>query len=342
MLRRSSKRLQAFVRQLVFVQYASVLTVSKSDYILQRMVTVAANLSSAFPDVTRREETLTAQDGVTLAIEHFGDGKNPAVVFAHGFGQTRHAWDGTASALARSGWHAVTADARGHGDSDRRGDGNYHYDQFVEDLVRVARGSGETPVLVGASMGGLLGLAAQALHAPFSALVLVDITPRWETAGVERILAFMRAHPDGFSSYDEVADEIARYLPHRAERKSEASLRQLLVRDDRGRLRWHWDPRMLDFATRDAETLQRDLLAAAATIRVPILLVSGARSDVVSAETIAEFLAHVPQARHVRLADATHMVAGDANDTFTRVVLEFVQTLQSEAAPSNVRSQRGQ
>ncbi|HEX7915413.1 alpha/beta fold hydrolase [Rudaea sp.] len=306
------------------------------------MVLVAANLSTALSDAARRAETLTAHDGVALAIEHFGDEQNAAIVFAHGFGQTRHAWDGTANTLAQAGWHPITADARGHGDSGRRDDGDYHYDQFVDDLVRIARDSGETPVLVGASMGGLIGLAAQALHAPFRALVLVDITPRWESAGVERILAFMRAHPDGFSSYDEAADEIARYLPHRTERKSEASLRQLLVRDDQGRLRWHWDPRMLDFATRDAETLQRDLLAAAATIRVPVLLVSGARSDVVSAETIAEFLAHVPHARHVRLADATHMVAGDANDTFTRVVLEFVQTLQSETAPSNPRPHRGQ
>jgi pimeloyl-ACP methyl ester carboxylesterase len=337
MLRRSSKRLQPIVRELVFIQYAGVLTALKSDHILRRMVTAAANLSSAFPDAARRAETLTAHDGIALAIEHFGDVRDPAVVFAHGFGQTRHAWDATAIAFAQAGWHAVTGDARGHGDSGQRADGEYHYDQFVDDLVRVARGSGETPVLVGASMGGLLGLAAQALHAPFRALVLVDITPRWETAGVERILAFMRAHPQGFASYDEAADEIARYLPHRAERKSEASLRQLLVRDDRGRLRWHWDPRMLDFATRDSEKLQHDLLAAAATVRVPVLLVSGARSDVVSESTIAEFLAHVPHARHVRLADTTHMVAGDANDTFTRVVLEFVQTLESEQGTSSNR-----
>lgn len=291
------------------------------------MVTMAANLSTELPDVTRRAETLSAHDGIALAVEHFGDENHPTVVFAHGFGQTRHAWDVTATALARSGWHAVTADARGHGDSGRRADGDYHYDQLVDDLVRVARSATETPILVGASMGGLLGIAAQALHAPFRALVLVDITPRWEAAGVERILAFMRAHPHGFASYDEAADVIARYLPHRNERKSEASLRQLLVRGDDGRLRWHWDARMLDFATRDSEKLQDDLLAAAAAIRVPTLLISGGRSDIVSDATIDEFLAHVPHATHARLAQATHMVAGDANDAFMQTVLNFAATL---------------
>lgn len=297
------------------------------------MVTTAATLSSSLAPIPRRVETLTAHDGVALALEHFGDERDPVVVFGHGFGQTRHAWDGSASALARAGWHGITADARGHGDSGQRADGDYHYDQLVDDLVRVARSSGETPVFVGASMGGLLGIAAQALHAPFRALVLVDITPRWENAGVERILAFMRAHPGGFASYDEAADEIARYLPHRAERKSETSLRQLLVRGDDGRLRWHWDARMLDFATRDADQLQRDLLAAAAMIRVPTLLISGGRSDIVSTETIAEFLAHVPHATHVRLDQATHMVAGDANDTFSQVILDFVASLPPRRSP---------
>ncbi len=312
----------------------------KPAHILPRMVTDAATLSAAPAQIPQRVAELTAHDGVALAVEHFGEREDPAIVFAHGFGQTRHAWDGAAAALARRGWRCITADARGHGDSGRRPDGDYHYDQLVDDLVRVARhatGGGEAgagdekPILVGASMGGLLGLAAQALRTPFRALVLVDITPRWETAGVERILAFMRAHPQGFASYDEAADEIARYLPHRTERKSEASLRQLLVRGDDGRLRWHWDARMLDFATRDSERLQHDLLVAAGAIRVPILLISGGRSDIVSDATITEFLAHAPHATHVRLDQATHMVAGDANDAFTQAVLHFVATLDSQS-----------
>jgi len=292
------------------------------------MVLNAATLRPSF--ASSRRATLAAADGVTLAIEQFGEEYDRTIVFAHGFGQTRHAWDATAAALARAGWHAIAADARGHGDSGRRADADYHYDQLIDDLARLARTAPHPPVLVGASMGGLVGLAAEARHAPlFRALVLVDITPRWEPAGVARILDFMRAHPDGFASYDEAADEIARYLPHRAERKSEAGLRQSLVTGDDGRLRWHWDPRMLGFVARDAEKLQHDLLAAAQTIRIPTLLISGARSDVVSDATIAEFLAHVPHARHVRLADATHMVAGDANDAFAQAVLEFAGSLDA-------------
>ncbi|MGA7440140.1 MAG: alpha/beta hydrolase, partial [Luteibacter sp.] len=185
-------------------------------------------------------------------------------------------------------------------------------------------------VVVGASMGGLLALVAagEAVgECPFSALILVDITPRWETRGVDRILGFMRAHPNGFASYDEAASAIEAYLPQRRERKTEGQLKPLLRQGDDGRLRWHWDPALLDGLVEESERYQPRLFAAAARVQVPVLLLSGARSDVVSSHTVEEFLRLVPHARHVSLADATHMVAGDANDAFTREIAAFLHTL---------------
>lgn len=278
--------------------------------------------------------TLLAHDGIGLVTESFGAPGAAPLVFAHGFGQTRHAWTAPARQFAADGWRCVTADARGHGASGWRDDGAYEFTQFIDDLVRIARAAAQPPapsrpMLIGASMGGLLGLVAQAMHEVFDALVLVDITPRWESAGVERIIAFMRAHPDGFASPEEASDAIARYLPHRRNRKSPEQLRRLLVPLDNGRLRWHWDPRLLERIAVDSERQQSGLLDAARRIRVPTLLVSGARSDVVSAHTIDEFLACVPHARHVRVDDATHMVAGDRNDAFAAAVRDFIEPLRA-------------
>lgn len=284
--------------------------------------------------VPSTRQRLASYDGLALATQHWRGEREPALVFAHGFGQTRHAWNGSARALAGQGYDATTFDARGHGESAWAADGEYHMEQFVGDLLAVTRhatpAAGRKPVLVGASMGGLLAMVAAGepeYAAPFSALVLVDITPRWETKGVERILGFMRAHPDGFASYDEAASAIEAYLPHRRERKTEEQLKPLLRQGDDGRLRWHWDPAMLDGVVHESERYQPRLFAAAANIQVPVLLLSGARSDVVSSHTVDEFLRVVPHARHVSLADATHMVAGDANDAFTREIARFVETL---------------
>ncbi|MBN8481177.1 MAG: alpha/beta hydrolase [Xanthomonadales bacterium] len=277
-----------------------------------------------------RAQRLAAEDGVVLALDEYGDAHAPAVVLAHGFGQTRSAWCGTALAIARTGWRAITYDARGHGDSTRLRDGGYRVDQFVDDLRRVCAHAGNVPIVVGASMGGLVGIVvASAEPSPCRALVLVDITPRWEAAGVARIVDFMRAHPHGFADLDEAAGAIAAYLPHRGERKSPERLRTLLVAGTDGRLRWHWDPRMLAPIAEDGERHQGDLLAAARRLRVPTLLVSGAESDVVSAATIGEFLELVPHARHVTVPRATHMVAGDANDAFLHHVDIFLRGIDA-------------
>lgn len=258
-------------------------------------------------------------------------GRRRGVVFAHGFGQTRHAWTGTAQTLAHAGFACLSFDARGHGESAWRDDEPYRFEAMAEDLHAAAAETGGAPVLVGASMGGLLGLAAQDLHpGTFSALVLVDVTPRWEPSGVDRILGFMRAHPDGFASLEDAAAAISVYLPHRSGAKSPDRLRGLLADRGDGRLRWHWDPRLIDDVAIGSERYQPMLAAAAARVEVPMLLISGGESDLVSHATIVEFLTLAPHARHVVVPKATHMVAGDDNAAFTAHVLAFLESLDSE------------
>jgi pimeloyl-ACP methyl ester carboxylesterase len=274
---------------------------------------------------------LESRDGVGLALETRGAPDRPGIVFAHGFGQTRRAWAGSATALAELGYFTVTFDARGHGDSGWREEKPYDWEQMRDDLLAVVGTLPSPPVLVGASMGGLVGLAAEGMDGPlFRALVLVDVTPRWEPRGVDRILNFMRAHPHGFDSLDQASEAIAAYLPHRSERKSPQRLRALLDEDGDGRLRWHWDPRLLDELARGSESQQPRLLEAARRIRIPTLLISGGASDVVSPATIDEFLSLVPHAQHVVVPHATHMVAGDDNIVFTHHVVQFLGTLRDK------------
>lgn len=291
-----------------------------------------------------RRVSVAADDGVLLAGDRYLP-TAPAwseVLFAHGFGQTRQAWAGTAARLAAAGFAATAYDGRGHGDSGANPPGRrYLLDRFVADARALAAALPGAPAWVGASMGGLLGLLAQGEAeaacgtGPFAALVLVDITPRWENAGVERILGFMRANPHGFDSMEAAIEAIAAHLPHRP-RKTPRQLESLLLPDGHGRLRWHWDPRLLDELAPESERWQGRLAAAARRISVPTLLVSGGLSDLVSHETVDEFLDLVPHAAHVRIADATHMVAGDRNEVFTDAILDFLSAAGlPAAAPTN-------
>jgi non-heme chloroperoxidase len=159
-----------------------------------------------------------------------------------------------------------------------------------------------------------------------SAVVLVDIAPRMDSQGVERIVAFMKARPDGFASLEEAADEVARYLPHRRRPPSSEGLARNLRQGEDGRWRWHWDP---DFLTsrgtpEERENFHDRLMKAAASLEVPTLLVRGGMSEIVSEEGAREFLNVVPHAEYVDVEKASHMVAGDRNDEFCSAVVEFL------------------
>jgi pimeloyl-ACP methyl ester carboxylesterase len=292
---------------------------------------------------TRTTTTLETGDGLRLVADFVAGHsrprlatslERPGVLLAHGFGQTRQSWTATQARLADAGHASLAYDMRGHGASGRNPDHlAYAADQFVDDVHRAADALDGAPVLVGASMGGLTGLLAQARRPRFAALVLVDVTPHWENTGAERIQRFMGAHPAGFADFDEAADAIAAYLPHRRERKRPEQLRHLFV-SRAGRLHWHWDPRLLSEFILASDALQAEVAAAARAIDIPVLLVSGGRSDLVSDRTVADFLARVPHARHERLPDATHMVAGDDNDAFAGVLLRHLGAQSFIPAPA--------
>ena len=293
---------------------------------------------AALVPVSSERVSLTGASGARLAGERFAPASalqsDPALIYTHGFGQTRHAWSRTARLLAARGYPGISYDARGHGDSQRNAERTpYEGEQFADDLIIVAGAQPQAPVLIGASMGGLFGLMAESRWPGlFSAMVLVDITPRWESAGLQRILGFMTAFPDGFDSLQHASDSIAAYLPHRKTRKSPEELGELLRRGDDGRWRWHWDPRLIDELARDSEQHQDAIADAASRVRCPVLLISGGRSDLVSERTVEEFRTRVPHADHVHLPEATHMVAGDDNDTFTTTVLEYLAELRSDSS----------
>ena len=266
--------------------------------------------------------------GLPLVGDAWGDPSHRTVLLLHGGGQTRHAWGGTARALAKDGWYAVALDLRGHGDSGWADDGDYGIDAFVADTRAVAAHFRPAPAVVGASLGGIAALLAEgeATSPLFSALVLVDIAPRMEPEGVARIVSFMAARLDGFATLEEAADSIAEYLPHRPRPKDLSGLKKNLRRRDNGRYYWHWDPRFVVGKRVPAASRNPDrLLRAARNLSIPTLLVRGRMSDIVSEDGVAEFLAAVPHATYVDVSDAGHMVAGDRNDVFSQAVRDFLR-----------------
>jgi len=274
-----------------------------------------------------RPIALEGASGLTLRADVYGDPNGTPVILLHGGGQTRHSWSDTASALAEDGWQVVSVDQRGHGDSDWAKDGAYAFRDYADDVVEIVPQLAKPPVLVGASLGGIAALVAEGeSNGSFAkGLVLVDVAPRMEPDGVQRIIGFMSANPDGFATLDECADAVAAYNPHRPRPKNPEGLAKNLRRGDDGRWRWHWDPEFLGAGRPSAGGSDHVIDDAARAIEVPTLLVRGRQSDLLSEEGARHFLDLVPHAKFADVSGAGHMVAGDNNDVFTDSVRAFLR-----------------
>lgn len=287
------------------------------------------------PEITTTR--LPGMGGLQLAVDIAGPEAGAPVVLLHGGGQTRHAWGRAFRRLAEAGYRVLSYDARGHGESAWHPEGDYGTDALIGDLRAVIATLDAPPALVGASMGGITSLATigEAEQPVARALVLVDVAPHIEPAGVARIRDFMTGHPEGFANLDEAVDAVAAYNPSRPRPKDPSGLMKNLRTGDDGRLYWHWDPKIIserfDEHAAYLETFETRMTAAARNIRVPTLLVRGGASDVVSPEGARKLRELIPHARVEDIAAAGHMVAGDRNDAFNDVILDFLAELPGNA-----------
>ncbi|WP_340676373.1 alpha/beta hydrolase [Paraperlucidibaca sp.] len=296
---------------------------------------------SATSAQTARESTdnksvlFVGDNGLILRGTQRGDPSGTIVLLLHGGGQTHHAWSHTARALATAGFCAITLDARGHGNSDWSPRGDYSANALSADLRLVLQSLPSSPIIVGASMGGLTSMLALGEDTSLTCqgLILVDVAPRLELSGVRRILKFMRQHQQGFDSLEQAGEAIAAYNPRRSPSHNSTGLRKNLRLDEEsGRFHWHWDPAFLDHAVDpgSGEGLfdREQLDQAAQNLSLPVLLIRGFHSDVLSEEGAQELLSLIPQSDYVVLEQAGHMVAGDRNSVFTEAVLDFLCRLE--------------
>jgi pimeloyl-ACP methyl ester carboxylesterase len=266
-------------------------------------------------------------EGLELVADIRGAKEAWPVLFLHGGGQTRRAWDTTAEVIAAAGWRTISLDLRGHGESEWASNGDYSYTAFCADCVCVVDQLDRPPVLVGASLGGMSAMLAEGTsdREVSSGLVLVDIVPKTNPDGVKRITAFMKSGLNGFDSLDEVAAAIAAYTPQRVRPVNLEGLKKV-VRERNGRWYWHWDPGVLaqDRTEVLAQRFNGLFDVALRNITVPTMLVRGLLSDVVTQDGVDHLLTQMPDVTLVEVPGAAHMIAGDRNDIFSEAVTEFL------------------
>jgi pimeloyl-ACP methyl ester carboxylesterase len=283
-------------------------------------------------DLQRR--TFVAGDGVRLVGDCGGDPGAPAVILLHGGGQTRHSWSRAVTRLLAEGFQVINYDARGHGESDWSPDGAYQLTDRAEDLAAVVASLTVPYILVGASLGGATSIVAIDRGLRPTGLVLVDIVPEPDPRGVERIVSFMRSYPDGFATIDDAVAAVVAYNPQRTASPDSNGMMKNLREGADGRLRWHWDPKIIIDAPEHHHGVVQNAAEALADLPdLPVLLVRGLASDVVSDAGVEAFRRILPRLELLDVVGAGHMVAGDRNDAFNDGIIAFSR----RAFPSCVR-----
>jgi pimeloyl-ACP methyl ester carboxylesterase len=275
--------------------------------------------------------TVAGAHGVKLAGDLEGPEGAPTIFLTPGGGQTRHSWGTTLRSLVRAGYRVFSLDQRGHGDSEWSAD--YQFALFGDDLVAVVRAvAGNAPyLLAGASLGGLASLyaAPELQHNGLAGIALVDVVPRVEPKGSDRILGFMRGHIDGFATLEAAAAAIGEYRHEKPRAKNLPGLaKNLRLRN--GRYYWHWDPTFIEklggLAAGPSRMAATEALERAAlAVRVPAILVRGALTDIVSEEGVAEFRKLIPHLEVEDVSNAGHIVVGDNNAVFETVIAAFLK-----------------
>jgi len=264
---------------------------------------------------------------MTLAADIGGDPLAPPVILLHGGGQTRHSWLGAMNALLERGYRVINIDARGHGQSDWSPQADYSLDALADDLLAVIDSLPSPPVLVGASMGGMTALHAIARESKVIArtLVMVDVVPHMKPEGIARIVSFMLSNKQGFSTIEEAADAVSVYNPHRPRPRDLSGLYKNLRQREDGRLHWHWDPAFFSESKAPPIITGADAPSRFINVRLPVMLVRGMRSDLVTDDGVRHFRSLISGLEVFDVADAGHMVVGDRNDAFNQGILAFIQ-----------------
>lgn len=274
----------------------------------------------------------TVKDGLTVHYRDYpGPSGKPPLLCLHGL--TRNSRDFADFAERYSPrWRVLALDFRGRGMSEydsvpaRYNPLTYAGDvlQLLDDLMI------DQAVFVGTSLGGLVMMTLAAL-APqrIAAAILNDVGPDVDAAGVARILTYV-GKDRRFNSWDEAADAIASNYGAAFERYTHddwVKMAKRNCREENGEICFDYDMAIAEPFKTAGPVPTVDLWPFFAALgQKPLLVVRGAKSDLLTAETVAKMRQVAPEMKLVSVAGVGH--APELNEPEAIAAIdEFLNTI---------------
>jgi pimeloyl-ACP methyl ester carboxylesterase len=281
---------------------------------------------------------VSAHDGLRLHVREYGARSAPGmpVVCLPGLARTTADFDALAPALAAGPpeRHVIAIDSRGRGHSDHDADHtNYNCMTELGDIVSVLFALGVGPaVFVGSSRGGILTMLLGTVHpSSLAAVVLHDVGPVHEAKGMARIRSYLDKMPQP-RTYEEGAEILRRLM---SAQFPKLTAEQWL---EGARRTWHHKHGALkpfyDLGIGNALAgidIERPMPAMwhefDALAGLPMLVVRGANSDILSAATVAAMAARREKMDVIEVADQGHapLLEGE----LVRQIVRFVENCET-------------
>lgn len=279
----------------------------------------------------------------TLQVWEWGDAQNPTVICAHGAFDHGRMFDDLAPRLADDGWHVVTYDARGHGNSGRLTSG-HSWEPMVVDLAVLARSFGEPVGLIGHSMGASV---VTQVAATFPELVRWAVNldglgpPKLEfdddqladfaSAGVANTMRTTTRGHRHFPDLTSMAEQRGK-INYRMPKEWTEHLAQFGAEEGPGGWRWKWDPQF-SLSMPAGYSVARAIIDYP-RVTPPMLVLTGAEKDQwgeLPAEEAERRVAMFQNATHHRMSGGGHYLHLEKPDETYELIHEFIAANEGDS-----------
>jgi pimeloyl-ACP methyl ester carboxylesterase len=287
---------------------------------------------------------VTASDGLKLYARDYGPSVAEAlpVVCLPGLARTSADFHDLALALSQDERprRVLALDYRGRGRSEYDHDWrNYDLKVELDDVLHVLTVAGVSEaVVIGTSRGGLITMALSATRpALLRGAILNDIGPVIERQGLVRIRSYVGKLPSP-RTYTEGGEILKGLFNAQFPRSTEEdwlALARTTWKEADGRLVMDYDPALRKtLEAADFETPPPPLWFLFAGLKgIPVMVLRGANSDLLSTETLEAMAAAHPDLEAVTIPDQGHVPALRGRDMIQRIRRFVVRVEESEAGP---------
>lgn len=290
--------------------------------LLRLLVTGILLAVSSLAQAADKSYTVTAPDGVSLAVQESGNPDGPAIVFIHGLLGSRLNWDAQLKSPELQRYRIITYDLRGHGLSGKptHADAYREGRRWADDLATVIESShARNPVLVGWSLGGVVISNYLAAYGDSRIAGAVYVNGVIELMKADQIVAHPQMYRD-LNSPDLTThlDAMRAFLSLCFHTKPDTSTFERLLASA-AMASWDMQRSVLSMTVAASEGLGK--------ARVPVLLIYGARDALVKAKpAIARATELNPRIQSKLYTDSGHAPFIEEPDRFNRDLSGFIDT----------------